>query len=164
MGLEFKAKRRESAEQKIIKLKSLHERIAKDPETQKFKISDLHISDLERGSYGNEYVVQKKTGEYQFCVQTVFEDVEGQTLPLKMWEPFAKVIGMTAEAFVKLEEEQQKVEFKNINSEACYNIVVKFTNHEFKLTNLELARGDNDEGDAMFSPAKKAKKAAAAKT
>jgi hypothetical protein len=163
MGFKFKTKS-ESTEPKIIKLKSLDEHIANCPETQKFKIINLHISDLERGSYGNEYVVQKKTGEYQFCVQTVFEDVEGQTLSLKMWEPFAKVIGMTAEAFVKLEEEQQKVAFENINSEACYSIVVKFTNHEFKLTNLELARGDNDEGDAMFPPAKKAKKAATAKT
>ena len=69
---------------------------------------------------------------------------------------------MTAEAFVKLEEDQQKVAFESIENEARYNIEVKFTNDGFKLTNLELAQGkNNDEGDKVSFPTKKAKKATA---
>ena len=61
--------------------------------------------------------------------------------------PFAKVIGMTAEPFMNIEEDQQK-----------------FTNDDFMLINLELAEGENDEGDAVSPPAKKANKATAGKT
>ena len=67
---------------------------------------------------------------------------------------------MTAGTFVELEEEQKKDAIGNIDSEARYNIVVKFTNDGFKLTNLELAGEDNAGGDAVFPPAKKAKKKA----
>ena len=68
-----------------------------------FKIFDLRIIDLTPGSFKYEYTVQrtsgKKAGEFQFCVMAVFEDDEGQKLELQIWEPFAKVIGMTAEAY-----------------------------------------------------------------
>ena len=60
---------------------------------------------------------------------------------------------------MELEEEQKKDAIENIDSEACYNIVVKFTNDGFKLTNLELTGEDNAEGDAVSHPAKRAKKA-----
>ena len=72
---------------------------------------------------------------------------------------------MTAEAFVNLEEDQQKVAIESIENEARYIIEVKFTNDGFKLTNLELSQGkNNDEGDTVSSPTKKAKKATAGKT
>ena len=50
--------------------------------------------------------------------------------------------------------------FANIDSDARYDIVVKFTNDGFKLSNLKLAGEDYAEGDAVFPPAKKAKKTA----
>ena len=129
------------------KLRSLHERIEKDSKTllgMSFTIVNLRMIELDPGSFKYQYYVQytsgEKAGTYQFCVLTVFQDDEGQTLPLQMWGPFAKVIGMTAEAFVNLEEDQQKVAIESIENEARYNIEVKFTNDGFKLTNLELAQ------------------------
>ena len=71
---------------------------------------------------------------------------------------------MTTGAFVELEEDNQKTATESIDNEARYEIVVKFTNSGFKLTNLELAGKDNDEGDAVSPPATKAKKTAAGKT
>mmetsp|Transcript_16644 Transcript_16644/g.38516 ORF Transcript_16644/g.38516 Transcript_16644/m.38516 type:complete len:83 (-) Transcript_16644:119-367(-) len=74
-----------------------------------------------------------------------------------MRELFEKLIRMTANTFVELEEEQKMDAMENSDSKARYNIVVNFTEKGFKLTNLERARGDNDEGDAVSPPAKKAK-------
>ena len=91
-------------------------------------------------------------------------DSKGQTLPLKMWEPFAKVIGITAWIFLELEEDEKTKAFANIDSDARYDIVVKFTNDGFKLLNLKLVGEDDAEGDAVFPPAKKAKKTAAEET
>ena len=51
--------------------------------------------------------------------------------------------------------------FESTDSEARYDIEVKFTNDWFKPTNLELAEEDNDEGNAASPSAKKAKKTAA---
>ena len=67
----------------------------------------------------------KKAGEFQFCVKAVFEDDEGQKLELQIWEPFAKVIGMTAEAYEELQEEQKRDAFENIDSTTRYNLKVK---------------------------------------
>ena len=96
-----------------------------------------------------------KTGEYQFCVLAVFKDAQGQTLPLKLWDTIAKLIGITAVTFIELEEEQKKDSIGSIDSKARCNIVVKFTSDGLKLTNLELAGEDNAKGDAVSPPAKK---------
>ena len=133
-----------------------------------FKVVGVRISELDPGSYKQEYTVQLtsggKKGDYQFCVSAVFMDSKGQTLPLKMWEPLAKVIGMTARNFVELEEDEKTKAFANIDSDARYDIVVKLTNDGFKLSNLKLAGEDNAEGDSVFPPAKKVKKTAAEET
>ena len=81
-----------------------------------------------------------------------------------MWEPFAKVIGISAKDFEELEEDEKMKVFANIDSDARYDIVVKFTNDGFKLSNLKLAGEDDAEGGAVFHPAKKAKKTAAEET
>ena len=170
MGFKFKTGERKTVTR--TKLTSLHERIEKDSKTllgNSFTIVNLRMIELDPGSFKYQYYVQytsgEKAGTYQFCVLKVVQDDEGQTLPLQMWGPFAKVIGMTAEAFVNLEEDQQKVAIESIENEARYNIEVKFTNDGFKLTNLELAQGkNNDEGDTVSCPTKKAKKATAGKT
>ena len=47
---------------------------------------------------------------------------------------------MTAEAFINLEEDQQKVAIGSIENEARYNIEVKFTNDGFKQTILNLLK------------------------
>ena len=61
-------------------------------------------------------------------------------------------------------EDKKTKAFANIDSDARNDIVVKFTNDEFKLSNLKLAGEDDAEGDAVFPPAKKAKKTAAEET
>ena len=101
-----------------------------------------------------------KTGEYQFCIQAVLADAKGQTLFLKMWELFGKVVWMTSGTFVELEEEQKKDAIEKIDSNSLYSTVVKLTNDGFKLTKLVLAGENNAEGAAVFPPAMKAKKTA----
>jgi len=169
MGYPFKQEARPSAVD--ARLRWLHEQLEKDPKKLQhlvFKILDLRIIDLTPGSFKYEYTVQrtsgKKAGEFQFCVMAVFEDDEGQKLELQIWEPFAKVIGMTAEAYEELQEEQKRDAFENIDSATRYNLKVKVTDGEFKLTNLGIAPGvgdthgqDNDKND-MVPRAKKAKK------
>ena len=169
MGFVFKKEARPPVTQ--VKLQWLHEQLAKDPKKLQhlvLKILDLRIIDISPGSFKFEYVVQctscKNAGEFQFCVLAVFEDDEGQKLELQVWEPFAKVIGMTPKTFEELQEEQKKNAIENINSETRYNLRVKVTDGGIKLTNLEIAPGiedthkqDNDKNDTV-PPAKKAKK------
>lgn len=173
MGFEFKTpKPKFQPKPETIKLNSLLGSTAKDPEYffgKSFKVVGVRISELDPGSYKQEYTVQltsgERKGEYQFCVSAVFKDSKGQTLQIKqMWEPFAKVIGISARDFVELEEDEKMKAFANIDSDARYDIVVKFTNDGFKLSNLKLAGEDDAEGDAVFPPAKKAKKTAAEET
>ena len=81
-----------------------------------------------------------------------------------MCEPLAKVIGVTAGAFVELKKDQHNVAIEIIGSVARNNIVLKFTNDGFKLTNHELSGGDNDESGAVSPLAKKVKKTTAGRT
>ena len=67
---------------------------------------------------------------------------------------------MTANSFKELQESKEIYAIKNIDSKTRYYIVVKFTENGFKMTKIELAGGDNAEGDAVFPPARKAKKKA----
>ena len=69
------------------------------------------------------------------------------------------MFGITANTLAELKEEQ-KMAIENIDSEARYNIVIKFTENGFELTKLGLAEELENNGDAVFPPAKKAMKTA----
>ena len=58
----------------------------------------------------------------------VFKDSKGKTLQIKQrWEPFAKVMKISARDFVELEEDEKIKAFANIDSDARYDIVVEFS-------------------------------------
>ena len=89
MGFKFKR----GARQPAIKAntKSLHERVAKDPKKifgESFKIVDVRIIDIDPGSFTYKYYVKytsgDQAGEYQYCVLTVFEDADSQSMALKV--------------------------------------------------------------------------------
>ena len=145
MGFEFKTpKPKFQPKPQTIKLNSLLGGIAKGPEYfwgKSFKVVGVRISELDPGSHKQEYTAQltsgERKGECQFCVSAVFKDPKIQTRQTKqMWEPFAKVIGISARGSVELKDKKMKA-FANIDSDARYDIVVKFTNDGFKLLNLK---------------------------
>jgi hypothetical protein len=141
-GFKFKrSDRKPSIEPKLKSLKSLHGNKEEYGESESFQIRGLHVSDLDPGSFKDEYFVRLKNGDFEFCCVAVFEDDDGDRLTLKMWKHFEKLIRITAAEFVELSEAQQAEAFRDIEREARYDIVVKFTSGGFKLTALEPDEG-----------------------
>jgi hypothetical protein len=150
----FKMKRSDRKPSNEPKMKSLNSLLGNKEEygeSESFQIRSLHVSELLPGSFKKEYFVRLKNGDYEFCCVAVFEDDDGDRLTLKMWKLFEKLIRITAAEFVELSEAQQDKAFEDIEKEARYNIIVKFTSGEFKLTALEPDEGSQgaDQGAAQ---------------
>jgi hypothetical protein len=152
-GLTFTRAER-SIEPKLISLTLLKSLLNK-VNGELFKIQGLLVISADPGSYTREYIVElgKGTGIFEFCASVIFQDDEGESLTLPLWKPFEKVIGMTAAEFKKLSVEQQEQEFRSIDDDARYDIVVKSTSDGFKLKALE--KGAAQDKDDESTPKQK---------
>ena len=73
------------------KLKSLHQ-MGKEHFGESFQIRNVRLVEADPGSFKYEYFVHLASGEYQFCVLSVFEDEDSERITLKVWKHFEKVI------------------------------------------------------------------------
>ena len=66
------------------KLKSMHQ-MGKEHFGESFQIRDVRLVEADPGSLKYEYFVHLASGEYQYCVHSVFEDEDSERTPLKVW-------------------------------------------------------------------------------
>ena len=120
-----------------VSLNSLHE-MGEKHFGEMFRLCQLRIADVTSRAYNGDYVVTLSHGDFSFCVDVDFVDDAGERITLRLWKPFEKVIGMTAQELYKLPLARKEKAFSDMGGMTMFDVVVKLNPDGPKIAGLYL--------------------------